>query len=154
MIKGDKKQTGIEKFLNESPCVCFNIRKASRAITKIYDDMFREINLSAPQAAVLNALRVLGPLTVLEIADALATDRTTLTRNLKPLERDGYIKIQIGQDRRSRVIVVTNKGKKASEQTMLIFQHFQSKVDSSIGKDKIDKLCRDLCSTVSAIQAL
>ena len=54
----ETKQENIQRFTKESPCVCFNIRKAARAITQIYDDMFRDVGLTASQAAILNSLRI------------------------------------------------------------------------------------------------
>ena len=89
-----QKKTAIESFANESPCICFNLRKASRAITHIYDGMFKHIGITASQAAILFALQTVGPMTISELAMAMATDRTTITRNLKPIDREGLVHIE------------------------------------------------------------
>lgn len=148
----EQKKESIKKFANESPCICFNLRKASRAITKIYDGMFRKAGLSAVQAAILNSIRMLGSMTVTQLAEAMATDRTTITRNLSALERDGYIKIIPGQDRRARIIVITKKGNDTSSKTMAIWTRFQKKIYKMAGKTRLEKLCKDISGVLLDIE--
>jgi len=146
----DKKKK-IEQFANCSPCVCFNLRKSARAITQVYDNMFRPIGLRVSQLAIINSVRIIGPLTVLELAEAIATDRTTVTRNIKPLARDGYIKVQTGVDRRSKEIVVTEKGKAIADKAMGIWKKYNDKIIKKMGKARIDKLCKDLSEMLEGI---
>ena len=147
-----EKEQGIKKFANESPCVCFNIRKAARAITQIYDTLFKEVGLTSSQAAILNSTRMLGNLTVNQLADAMATDRTTITRNLKPLLRDGLVMISPGEDKRERVVTVTPKGENLSLQTMAAWEKFQRKIEGTVGKERIERLCRELTSAMEEIK--
>jgi len=147
-----KRQESIKKFAEDSPCLCFNIRKASRIITQYYDEMLKSLGLTATQASVLGCLRKIGPMMVSELSEAMATDRTTLTRNLKPLERDGLICTQVGQDRRSRAITLTEKGEAVSIKSFETFSGFQKKLYATLGKEKVEKLCKDLCGALEEIQ--
>ena len=146
----DKKKR-IEQFANCSPCVCFNLRKSARAITQVYDGMFRSLGLRVSQLSILNSLNMIGSLTVLELAEAIVTDRTTVTRNIKPLVRDGYIRVQTGTDRRSKEIVITDKGRALSQKAMGIWQKYQEKITKKMGKARLDKLCKDLSVMLDGI---
>lgn len=147
----DDKKKKIEQFANCSPCVCFNLRKSARAITQVYDGMFRPLGLRVSQLSILNSLNMIGSLTVLELAEATATDRTTITRNIKPLVRDGYIRVETGSDRRSREIVVTAKGAAIAKKAMGIWEKYNNKITKKMGKSRIDKLCKDLSVMLDGI---
>src|ERR1043165_167662 len=72
-------------------CMCHKTRMAARAVTRAYDDALRPTGLRATQVAVLAAVAAEGALSIKSLADSLGMDRTTLTRNLRPLEERGYI---------------------------------------------------------------
>jgi len=146
----DKKKR-IKQFANCSPCVCFNLRKSARAITQVYDGMFRSLGLRVSQLSILNSLNMIGSLTVLELAEAIATDRTTITRNMKPLIRDGYIKAQTGSDRRTKEIAITEKGKAIAQKAMSIWEKYNAKITKKIGKSRIEKICKDLSAMLDGI---
>jgi len=148
------KNKMIKQFANESPCICFNLRKAARAITQIYDNMFREIGLTAGQLSILRSLDMIGPMTVCQLSEAMATDRTTITRNLKPLEREKLIFIKTGYDRRSREIEVSKRGQELMHKAGGIFKGFQERLYKDVGKEKMEKLCKDLDETLSKIQGI
>ena len=89
-------------------CACLNLRGAARAVTQMYDEVLRPSGLKATQFSVLAAVATIGPAAMTVIAKALVMDRTTLTRNLKPLMDRGLVKAGKGaDDRRQRRIVVT-----------------------------------------------
>jgi len=150
MTTAEKKKK-IEQFANCSPCVCFNLRKSARAITQVYDNMFRSIGLRVSQLSIINSVNMIGSLTVQELADAIATDRTTIARNIKPLVRDGYIKVQTGEDRRSKEIVSTAKGEAIAKKAMSIWQKYNDKITKKMGKARIEKLCKDLSVMLDGI---
>ncbi len=93
-----------------SECTLFNIRRASRAITQIYDAAFAPLGLKGNQFTLLTAIALIGEPTMTQLGKSLGTDRTTLTRNLAPLERAGLIRTTIGSDRRSRIVKMTPRG--------------------------------------------
>src|SRR5262245_32843410 len=74
-------------------CVCFNVRKTARVMTQLYDDMLRPTGLRVTQFSLLMGTRSLEPVTLLRLAKVMAMDRTTLTRNLRPLEQQKLLQI-------------------------------------------------------------
>jgi len=85
-------------FAQEEPsCVCFNVRKAARAVTQLYDERMRPFGLRVTQLAILGKTLLLEPVTVTQLAEVAVTDRTTLTRNLRLLEQQGLIRIDGGR---------------------------------------------------------
>jgi DNA-binding MarR family transcriptional regulator len=95
-------------------CVCFAVRRAARVITQHYDRALRPSGLRVTQFTLLTVLDVGGPLPLSRVADRLGTERTTLTRNLKPLIDAGLVGIEHGPDRRVRTIFITPKGHRAA----------------------------------------
>jgi DNA-binding MarR family transcriptional regulator len=95
-------------------CACFAVRRAARAITQHYERALRPSGLRASQFTLLTMLSVGGPLPLSRVADRLGMERTTLTRNLKPLIDAGLVGIGHGPDRRVRTIFITAKGHRAA----------------------------------------
>ena len=97
-------------MLNMNLCTCANIRKAARVVTQMYDTALQETGLKSGQLSLLATVSNLGELPVTALAEILVMDRTTLTRNLKPLVRDGLINITTEEDQRVRVVSLSKKG--------------------------------------------
>ena len=107
-----KTKSGPDKFVNlPSLCPAFNIRAASRIITQIFDDTLKPSGLQITQFAVLVGVQIMDTPSISTLAKGLVMDRTTLTRGLKPLESEGFIKMITGDDRRTRFVKLTAKGK-------------------------------------------
>ena len=94
-------------------CTCFNVRRASRAVTQFYDDIMAPSGIKATQFTMLGAVALMGPASVTRLAAHLALDRTTLTRNLKVLADQGLVSIAAGDDKRERVVSLTEQGRAA-----------------------------------------
>src|SRR5215470_18702715 len=75
-------------------CNCLAVRSAARHVTQLYDQFLAPIGLRITQFSILAKLKRRGPLTINALADVMAMDRTTLGRNIQPLERDGLIAIE------------------------------------------------------------
>src|SRR5215831_11228066 len=89
-------------------CNCLALRQASRRVTQFYDQFLTAAGLRTTQFSILARLRRLGPTTISVLAADLVMDRTTLGRNLQPLEREGLVAVVKGrEDRRSREIRLT-----------------------------------------------
>lgn len=146
------KEENLRQFAKDSPCICFNVRKASKIITSIYEKMFKPVGLTAPQGVLLASVRELGPLTVNQLAEAVATDRTTLTRNLKILKRDGLISLSPGEDKRIKKIAITEEGLVKSNQCSALFKEFRLKIDRTVGKARVDTLCQELYEVIEIIK--
>src|SRR4029077_4394650 len=97
-------------------CNCLAIRQAARYITQFYDQYLAEAGLRTTQYGILAKLKRRGPMSINALAPELVMDRTTLGRNVQPLERDGLIAVEPDpQDRRSRVLRLTRIGEKRFE---------------------------------------
>jgi DNA-binding MarR family transcriptional regulator len=94
-------------------CLCHNVRMASRVVSRAYDEALRPTGLRATQVAVLAAVGARGALSIKSLADSLQMERTTLTRNLRPLEEQGLVSIAPEGRHRSRVLALTAAGKAA-----------------------------------------
>ena len=92
-------------------CNCFAVRAAARYITQVYDQVLAPTGLRTTQFSIVAKLKRLGPLTINVLARDMVMDRTTLGRNILPLERDGLIAVEQGsRDRRSKELRVTEAG--------------------------------------------
>lgn len=109
-------------------CLCGNARMAARALTGVYDEHLRPSGLRASQLAVLWAVIALPGKPVSSLAKTIAMDATTLTRNLKVLERDGLVMIGIGADRREKEVRPTARGKRAFVKAMPLWTAAQDEV--------------------------
>ncbi len=133
------------KFVNlPSLCPAFNIRAASRIITKIFDDTLKPSGLQITQFAVLVGVHILDTPSINVLAKGLVMDRTTLTRGLKPLESEGFIKIVSGEDKRTRFVKLTAKGKSAIERTLPYWEKAREIVAKEFGEQNLGGLLKDL----------
>ena len=130
-------------------CVCGSVRKAARAVTKVYDDALRPAGIRITQLGILGVAVRIGPVTVTQLAEATMTDRTTLTRNLKVLEQKDFIRIEAGNDQREREITVTSQGREALSIAYPIWKEVQSKVIKSLGEDRWNVLRDGLAAVTS-----
>src|SRR4051812_25181124 len=91
-------------------CTCFKLRKATRAMSRLYDHHMASEGLKTTQYSLL-AKVFRQALPVAELAEVLGADRTTLTRNLKPLIEAGWVELLPGQDSRQRIATITDSGR-------------------------------------------
>ena len=103
-------------------CLCHNARMASRVITRAYDEALRPTGLRATQVAVLAAVGARGALSIKSLANSLEMERTTLTRNLRPLEEQGHVAIAPEGRHRSRVLTLTKSGQAALLKALPLWQ--------------------------------
>ncbi|HZY18441.1 MAG TPA: MarR family winged helix-turn-helix transcriptional regulator [Ramlibacter sp.] len=93
-------------------CHCLAVRQAARWISQLYDQHLAACGLSSTQYAVLSQLQRSGPSSIAALAEAMVMDRTTMTRSVTPLERDGLLAITAGEvDRRRREVTITAAGR-------------------------------------------
>ncbi len=134
-------------------CVCFNIRKSARVITQLYEDALRPTGLRATQFSLLVATRVIGTATINGLAKSLVMDRTTLTRNMKPLEKQGFIRIMPGkEDRREREVTLTLAGQNILSEALPLWKTVQQSVAKTLGQGRVTRLMKDLSSTIELTQ--
>lgn len=131
-------------------CTCFNLRKASRTITQLFDRALQPGGLRGTQFSLLTVISLMGSTTVTRLSKNLVMDRTTLTRNLRPLEHQGYITVTAGKDLRTRTVALTDNGVKALEKAYPFWKETQTKIINTLGKKRFQSLISDL----SAISSL
>src|SRR6195256_6241382 len=96
-------------------CVCFNLRRVTRAVTQFYDSEMRRHGIRPTHGSILSSLQAKDSWNMVELSDWLGMDRTTLVRNLRPLQRDGLVQVS-GGGRGNRVeMAITAKGRKQIE---------------------------------------
>jgi DNA-binding MarR family transcriptional regulator len=130
-------------------CACYKVRKAARAVTKLYEEVLRPIGLRATQFSLLMATRVMGPVTVVKLAQVTVMDRTTLTRNLQILEKRGLITIKPGEDRRERAVNLTAAGMEVLTKAVPLWEEAQDRVQKGLGEERLHNLLGDLSEMIS-----
>lgn len=131
-------------------CTCFNLRKAARAVTQLYDDALRPTGLRSTQFSILVLLRLMDGVSITKLAEAAVTDRTTLTRNLDLLQRDGLVRIRAGEDARVREVELTRTGVARLEEAFSRWREAQRLVARELGADRLDRMLADLSTAVEA----
>jgi DNA-binding MarR family transcriptional regulator len=152
MYKGkvqDGKKLDLASIMECRECTCFNLRKAARVVTQIFDNSMRTINLRATQFTLLALAFAHGPITVTRLSDELVADRTTLSRNLNPMEKSGLIRIEPGDDRRTRIVVITESGKRKLEEAYPLWKKAQQEIKEAMGGDKWGSLISNASELVS-----
>ena len=130
---------------SETPCICSTLRRVTRAITATYDAALAPSGLRVTQFAVLRTLARLGPLPVTRLAAETALDRSTMGRNLDPLERRGLVRIEVGQaDQRERVAHLTATGGDAVETALPYWRRAQERIAALVDPSAVRVLAEQL----------
>lgn len=115
-------------------CSCLALRQAARHVTQFYDQMLAPVGLRATQFSILAKLERIGPVTIEALAAELVMDRTTLGRNILPLQRDGLIAIAQGRsDRRSKELRLTAKGAERLRAGSVLWREAQARFEAALG---------------------
>jgi DNA-binding MarR family transcriptional regulator len=134
----------------KSLCNCTALRKATRRVSQLYDSALEPCGLRTTQRAILNHIARAGTPPIGELADALVMDRGALTHNLKPLERDGLVKISVDpNDRRNRLIALTASGRAKLAESEALWARAQQGFEAAFGVAKSSSLRKALEYLVS-----
>lgn len=134
-------------------CACLNLRKAARAVTQCYDEAFRPLGLRSTQMPILSLAEEMGPMTVTELARAMVTDHTTVIRNIRLLEKRGFVRTETGSDRRERHIFLTVRGKRLLHQAAPLWKKAQEDLIRCVGERRFKRLLSDLSVVIAATRA-
>ena len=133
-------------------CVCFNLRRVTRAVTQFYDAEMRRHGIRPTQGTILLALNAKESWNMAELSDCLGLERTTLVRNLRPLQRDGFVEV-VGGGRGNRVeVTITAKGRKQVEKFMPAWESAQSTAVQVLGEKRWSALLADLEKVAFALK--
>jgi DNA-binding MarR family transcriptional regulator len=122
-------------------CNCFAVRSAARHVTQFYDQHLASSGLRTTQFSILSKLRRNGPMTINRLAEDMAMDRTTLGRNILPLERDGLIRVEpAAHDRRAKELYVTAAGAKRQQAALKGWTEAQGRFEQTFGPQRAAQL--------------
>jgi DNA-binding MarR family transcriptional regulator len=134
-------------------CACFNVCRVSRVITQFFDAEVRRHGVRPTQTPILGALQAKNGWSMAELSEWLAMERTTLLRNLRPLQRDGLVRV-IGGGRGGHVqLEITAKGRKALANTLPAWRSAQDKVVALLGKERWSTIINDLQGVATKLKA-
>jgi DNA-binding MarR family transcriptional regulator len=131
----------------KTECMAQRLRGATRTIGRIYDRALAPSGLKGTQFSLLIAISLFGEAPLLRVAEELSLDRTTLTRNLQPLERAGLVSSSPGKDHRVRLLRLTEAGQRALRRAFPLWEEAQSKVAGALGTRRWMTLLEGLAAT-------
>ena len=143
-LKNQNIDAMLDQGMSTDTCMCGELRKAARAVTLLYDDAFKSSGLLSTQFGLLQVIYNIDSVRISDLADKLRMDRTTLTRNLSILEREGFIKISQGKDHRTRIVTATQKGRSAVTKATPLWNEVQRKVRQKMGESSWHELMQNL----------
>ena len=117
-------------------CLCLHAQRAARALARRFDDAFRPLGITSGQYSLLHSLNRPTPPTLGQVAEVLAMDRSTVTANLKPLERRGLVAVGLDpDDRRGRRPALTEAGRALLARATPIWIEEHARVEAGLGVD-------------------
>jgi DNA-binding MarR family transcriptional regulator len=135
------------------PCACTTLRKASRAVTRYYDEAIERAGMTTTQFAVLRGVERAGAVTMSRIADTLIMDRTSLYRVIAPLLRDGLLKsASSGDDARAKWLAVTPLGRSRMARAAKEWETAQARMMAHIGRRRWRRLSASLLEIAEAVR--
>jgi DNA-binding MarR family transcriptional regulator len=123
---------------------------AARAVTRLYDEILRSVGLRATQLAVLVAVESADVMSITALAKFIGMDRSTLTRNLAPLEREGLIHVGNEGWRRSRTVEITQKGRSRLREALPFWEKAQETMRQKLGSRRWPVIMADLDDLIRA----
>ncbi len=136
-----------------STCTCLRARQVSRALSRLYDEQLRPSGLQISQLSVLVAVTRFGEkgASIGALARALVMERTTLTRNLRPLEKAGLLRVaRDPADARGRLVLLTRAGERAIESAYPLWEQGQERLRAALGEPRVADLNKALSRAIEA----
>ena len=122
-------------------CLCLHTQRAARALARRFDEALAAVELSNGQFSLLVSINRPQPPSIGAVAAVLAMDRTTLTANIKPLQRRGLVKVSIDKhDRRSHLLALTNTGRRLLARAVPLWRKAHGELDRRFAKSKLDAM--------------
>lgn len=148
--------THVQKKLDFSirqNCVCFNLRRVARVVTQFFDAEMRRHGIRSTQGTLLSALHSTGTSTMADLSEILGMERTTLLRNLQPLQRDGLVSIEGSGSGGPVELSLTAKGRKLIEKLAPAWESAQRTAVQVLGEERWSALIADLDKVASALKS-
>lgn len=141
-----------EQIAAVQKCTCFNLRKAARAVTQLYDESLRPAGLRTTQFSLLMVIRAAGRISISELAEKAVMDRTTLKRNLDLLQREGLVRVQPGADARVREVTLTPAAQKKLLAALPYWGEAQTRITQRLGQGRSEQLLSNLSAAIAATE--
>jgi DNA-binding MarR family transcriptional regulator len=138
----------------DSPCACATARQVARVLTQLYDSRLRSTGLEAPQFALLMTLEQQGPCGPVDLGRRYALDKTTVSRNLKLLERKGWIESTAAKDKRKREFILTGAGRKQLAAAKPQWKKAQNLLRVGMSAKQWDEMFRVFRTVTATVQTL
>ena len=126
----------------ERPCNLFFLRRAARAVTKQYTAHMKASGIQPTQFTVLHTLSESGPLSISSLANQMGLDRTSMSRTVTPLQKEGLITVSAEGWRRTREVAITPEGEQVLQQTIPLWNEAQAFFLQQMGEEDTDSLTR------------
>ena len=133
------------------PCACSQVRRLARKLSAHYDSILSPEGLTITQYSLIVNIERAGQLSHSFLAEKVGMERTTLTRNLSPLVRAGWVAVAAGKDRRQHLLQLTATGKRKLMRSLPLWEEAQSEFLSRIGSQSLQQLRALLASAESAV---
>jgi DNA-binding MarR family transcriptional regulator len=140
-----------EAFKTPMVCTCGRLRMAARRVSRIYDRHLAPAGVGIAQFGVLATVANNDGASVTALASVLEMERTTLTRNLQPLEREGLLRIDPGADHRTRAVRITDAGRDVVRKAKPLWLEAQSSVRASLGEANLAALLEALGTALQKV---
>ncbi len=139
-------------FSVRANCVGFNLRRVARVVTNFFDAEMRRHGIRSTQGSILAALLSIGSTNMAELSEFLGMERTTLLRNLRPLQRDGLVAVEGGGPGGRVELSLTAKGRKQIEKFAPAWESAQRTAVQVLGEQRWSALLADLDKVASALK--
>ena len=121
-------------------CNCLSLRQATRRVTQLYDQALAPVGLRATQFSLLVQTEALGPIALQPLAEVMVMDRATLGHNVRPLLGRGLVQLEIGRDRRSRELSITQAGRDLLVEARALWRQAQDAFETEMGRNTASAL--------------
>ncbi len=135
----------------EHSCACHHLRKAARVVTQLYDAALAPAGIRSTQYPLLVSIAGMEPVSMNDLAAHVVMDRTTLTRNLRPLLDAGLVTVRAGVDRRRREVELTAAGRRTLVYALGLWREAQNRMRTALGERRMGALLRELTDTVTLV---
>jgi DNA-binding MarR family transcriptional regulator len=126
-------------------CLCLHLQRAARAVARRFDAALRPVGLTSGQFSLLMSLNRPEPARIADVSALLAIDRTTLTANLKPLNRRGLVRISVEDaDKRTRRLALTPEGRALLNAAIPVWRRTHAEIDALLTDSSPDRLRTEL----------
>jgi DNA-binding MarR family transcriptional regulator len=133
-----------------SNCTSLHLRRAARAVSHFLEEFLQPLGLHSSQFGILNSISRAGSITMTSLSDEMSLDRTTVTRSVQILERDGLVTVLPGQDRRVREVALTDLGRETLQKAIPLWQQAETALAERLGESQRQTLI-ELAAAVSSM---